>query len=58
VQMMRLQHQTQGVIERHTNVDGSITLALTYGDGDVTTFRAATDEEARAGLIAKMGGLK
>jgi hypothetical protein len=55
VQLLRLQHQTGGIVERNTNADGSITLSLTHGDGDVTTFKAQDDKAALAGLIAKMG---
>lgn len=58
VQLMRLQHQTQGIVTRDLNRDGSITLSLIHGEGDITSVRAATDAEAQAALIEKAGGLK
>jgi len=58
VQKMRLEHQTQGMVERHSNANGSITLRLIHGDGDVTSATGEHTHEALAKLIEKMGGLK
>jgi hypothetical protein len=56
VRKQKLEHQTQGIIERNVNADGSVTLRLIHGEGDSTTAKAATTEEALDALISKVGG--
>lgn len=55
---MRLQEEHHGIIERNTNQDGSIVLRFVYGDGDVTTAKAASTREALTALSEKMQGVK
>lgn len=57
VQKMRLEHKHGGMVERNTNANGTITLRLIHGDGDVTTATADNTEAALEKLIDRMGGL-
>lgn len=58
VRLAQLMQDVGGYMERDVNVDGSVTLRMTYGDGDVTVSKAATTPEAAEALIVKMGGTK
>ncbi|MEO7102871.1 MAG: hypothetical protein ABI119_05995 [Gemmatimonadaceae bacterium] len=58
VKFLRLQQETGGIISRDTNADGSVTLRLTHGEGDVAAARASDTYTALDALISKVGGHK